>query len=108
TPTPGATFLCRHQLLRDTNAVQNACLLLNKCPPAEKPCTPILCESICHSASRKRTVPTVLCASSNASGEFGYGPDFRYPECLPALHMPSSKRQERARVGKQFRGAMTG
>src|SRR5207245_1518858 len=46
-----------------------------KCPPAEKPSTPILCESICHSAACKRTKPIVLWASSNAIGDFGYAPD---------------------------------
>src|ERR1017187_3605988 len=56
------------------------CVLIaaDKCPPAENPSTPILCGSICHSAARKRTRPTVLCASSRAMGDSGYGPDFGY------------------------------
>jgi len=45
---------------------------LHECPPAENSSTPILCRSMCHSAAWKRTSPTVLCASYNAIGDFGY------------------------------------
>src|SRR5260370_1163813 len=56
------------------------CVLIaaDRCPPAENPSTPILCGSMCHSAACKRSSPTVLCASSNAIGDSGYGPDFGY------------------------------
>src|ERR1700690_700239 len=40
-------------------------------PPAEKPSTPTLCGSICHSFACRRTRPTARCASSSAAGIFG-------------------------------------
>src|SRR5712691_3607416 len=61
-----------------------------RCPPAEKPSTPILCGSMCHSAACNRTSPTVRCASSSGMDDQD-----------PALHWPPGKVEApRVRLGE--------
>src|SRR5580700_3407619 len=76
------------------------CVLIaaDRWPPAENPSTPILCGSICHSAAWKRTRPTVLCASSNAIGDSGNGPDFGYGADLGYPSLPGTRYFNRTQV----------